>query len=91
MKSSDIMIINKEDYLKIRKYIRSLCLENIKELCEKTGLNDYETQLIIHTNRNESRVYSAMQLNVCESKISKDKNKIFKRIKDYLKRNNIQY
>ena len=85
------MIINKTDYLKIRKYLQSLCLDNIKELCTNVGLTEYETNLIIHTNRNETRTYSAMQLGVCESKISKDKNKAFKRIKDYLIKNNIQY
>jgi hypothetical protein len=88
---SDIMIINKVDYLKIRKYIQSLCLDNIKELSKNVGLTEYETTLIIHTNRNETRTYSAMQLGVCESKVSKDKNRAFKRIKDYLIKNNIQY
>lgn len=88
---SDIMMINKTDYLKIRKYLQSLCLDNIKELCEKTGLTEYETTLLIHTNRNETRTYSAMKLGVCESKVSKDKNRAFKRIKDYLKKNNIPY
>lgn len=85
------MIINKTDYLKIRKYIKSLCLDNAKELCEKTGLNEYETNLIIYTNRNETRIYTAIQLGVCESKVSKDKNKAFRRIKDYLRKNNIEY
>ena len=88
---SDIMIINKADYLKIRRYIQSLCLDNIKELSKNVGLTEYETTLIIHTNRNETRTYSAMQLGVCESKVSKDKNKAFKRIKDYLIKNNIPY
>ncbi len=88
---SDIMIINKTDYLRIRKYIQSLCLDNVKELCEKTGLTEYETCLAIHTNRNETRIYSSMALGVCESKVSKDKNRAFKRIKDYLIKNNIPY
>lgn len=85
------MIINKTDYLRIRKYIQSLCLDSVRELCEKTGLTEYETNLIMHTNRNETRVYTSMQLGVCESKVSKDKNKAFRRIKDYLRKNNIEY
>ena len=85
------MIINKTDYLRIRKYLQSLCLDNIKELCEQTGLTEYETNLIIHTNRNETRTYSSMKLGVCESKVSKDKNRAFKRIKDYLIKNDINF
>ena len=85
------MIINKTDYLKIRKYLQSLCLDNIKELCEKTGLTEYETNLMIYTNRNEPRIKTSMDLGCCPSKISKDKNKAFKRIKDYLLKNDIDF
>lgn len=85
------MIINKQDYLRMRRYIQTICLDTLKELCEKTGLNEYETLLMIYTNRNETRVYISMQLGVCESKISKDRNKIFKRLKDYMKRNDINF
>lgn len=85
------MIINKKDYILIKNYVKSLCLDNVKDLCNKVGLNEYETNLMVYTNQNETRVYAAMQLGVCESKVSKDRNKIFRRIKDYLKRNNIEY
>ena len=85
------MIINKTDYLKIRKYIQSLCLDNVKELCVNVGLSEYETNLMIYTNRNETRIKTAMDLGCCVSKISKDKNKAFKRIKDYLIKNDISY
>ena len=88
---SDIMMINKTDYLKIRKYIQSICLDNLRELCEKVGLNEYESNLLIYTNKNETRVYTAMKLGVCESTVSKTKNKIFRKIKDYLIKHNIEY
>jgi len=80
-----------QEYLKIRKYIKSICMDNLLELCEKVGLNDFETKLMVYTNRNETRVHTSIDLGVCESTVSKTKHKIFQRIRDYLKRNNIPY
>ena len=85
------MCMRKDEYLKLRKYIKSLCIDSVIELCDKVGLDDFEKNLIIHLNKNYTRVYTSMTLGICESAVSKKKHKILARIKDYLKRNNIPY
>lgn len=82
--------MNKIQFWNLKNYIRSLCLDSVKELCNNVGLNEYETSLLIHINRNDTRVHTAMTLGVCESKITKDTRKIFLKINDYLKRNNLE-
>lgn len=74
------------EYFKTKKYIKSLCKDSVIELCETVGLNEYETQLILHINRDSTRVHTAMSVGVCESKISKDNKKIMTKIFDHLKR-----
>ena len=83
--------MRKDEYLKIRKFMKSICLDNVLEICEVVGLTEYETNLMIHVNKNNTRVYSSLDLGICTSKFSKDCHKVFTKIRDYLKRNNIQY
>lgn len=80
-----------DEYLKVRQYIKTLCLDNVTEMCERVGLDELDTKLVIHTNKNHTRVYTALDLGMCESAVSKRKNKAFARIRDYLKKNNIEY
>ena len=79
------------EYLRIRRYIKTLCLDNVKELCEKVGLDEFDTNLVVHTNKDYTRVYTSIELGICESAVSKKKHKALTKIRDYLKRNNIQY
>lgn len=74
------------EYFETKKYIKSLCKDSVVELCNNVGLNEYESQLILHINRDSTRVYTAMSVGVCESKISKDNKKIMTKIFDHLKR-----
>lgn len=83
--------MRKEQYLSIRKYIKTLCLDSVVELCEKVGLDDFDTQLIIHINKDYTRVHTSMELGICESAVSKKKHKALTKIRDYLKRHNINY
>lgn len=83
------MMINRTEYHKIKKYIQSLCIENVYDLAQKTGLTDYQTTLLIHVNRFDTRTFISLKNNVSESKVSKDLRKIFTKVNDYLKRNNL--
>lgn len=85
------MCMRKENYLKVKHYIKSLCLDNVIELCHKTGLTEEETELVKHVCRGDSRVFISLKMGMCESAVSKNTHKTFSKIQDYLKRNNIQY
>ena len=78
--------MDKQQYLILKKHIRSLCVDSVKELASKVGLTAYETSLLVHINKNNTRIYTAIDLGVCESKVTKDTRKIFLKINDYLKR-----
>ena len=69
--------MNKDEYSNIKKYIRSLCIDSVRELGTGVGLTDYEIKLLEHINRNDTRIYTGLSLGVCESKVSKDTKKIF--------------
>lgn len=79
------------EYLRVRRYIKTLCLDNVIEICERVGLDELDTKLVIQTNKNLMRVHTALDLGMCESAVSKRKHKVFTKIRDYLKKNNIDY
>lgn len=80
-----------DEYLKVRRYIKTLCLDSVKEICEAVGLDEFDTNLVIHINKNYTRVYTSLALGICESAVSKRKNKALARVRDYLRKNNIPY
>lgn len=79
-------MIKRKDYFDIKHSIKSMCKDNALELCEKVGLTEYETKLIMHVNHDSTRVSMAMDMGTCTSKISKDLRKIITKIDDHLKR-----
>lgn len=79
-------MIKRTEYFNIKHSIRSMCRDNVLDLCENVGLSEYETKLILHMNKDSTRVCIAMDLGVCESKVSKDNKKVITKINDYLKR-----
>lgn len=78
--------MNKMQFFELKSYIRSMCLDSVKELAHNVGLNEYETSLLIHINQNNTRVHTSISLGVCESKVTKDTRKTFLKLQDYLKR-----
>lgn len=81
--------MKKIDFCNMKRHIKAMCRDNVLDLCDKVGLNEYETNLILNINKNNTRIYTAMQLGVCESKVSKDNRKVITKIYDHLKRNNL--
>ena len=78
--------MTKKEYHIVKHYIKSLCVDSIYELSSNVGLTEYETNLLVYINKNESRVGIALRIGASESKVSKDLRKIFTKINDYLKR-----
>ena len=40
--------MDKKEYSNIKKYIRSLCIDSVRELGTNVGLTDYEIKLLEH-------------------------------------------
>lgn len=81
--------MNKKDYLTIKRYLKTLCLDSVKELCDNTGLSDMEIKLIIDLYNDSTRAGMCIKYNCCESKIYKDLKRAVAKINDYMKRNNL--
>lgn len=77
------MLLTKQDFIKIKHQIKSMCLPNLLKLCNEVGLNEYETNLLICINQDMSRVAISFKLGCSEWKISTDMRKIFTKIMDY--------
>lgn len=82
-------MIKRKDYFEIKHNIKSMCRDNVLELCEAVGLNEYETKLMVHMNKDSTRVHTSIDMGTCTSKISKDNKKVITKIYDYLKRQSI--
>lgn len=81
--------MNRIDYFKLKKYIKTLCTDSVIDLATNVGLNTYEKSLLLHINKNNTRIHISLDLGICESKVTKDSKKIFIKILDYIKRNNL--
>ena len=55
-------MIKRADYFKIKHDIREMCKDTALELCERVGLNEYETNLVIHINKDDTRVSTALNM-----------------------------
>lgn len=77
------MTLTKQDFIKIKHQIKSMCLPNLLKLCNEVGLNEYETNLLTCINQDMSRVAISFKLGCSEWKISTDMRKIFTKIMDY--------
>ena len=78
--------MNRRQYFELKRYIRTLCADSVIDLATNVGLNSYETTLLLHINKNNTRIHTSLDLGVCESKVTKDTRKIFLKLNDYLKR-----
>ena len=81
--------MDRNDYFKLKKYIKTLCTDSVIDLATNVGLNTYEKSLLLHINKNDTRIHISLDLGICESKVTKDSRKIFIKILDYIKRNNL--
>lgn len=80
--------MNKQDYLSLKKHLISLCLDEINEIADKVGLNDYERNLVVHLNKGDTRIATCMDMGCCEKKYTKDLRRALGKIFNFLKRTN---
>lgn len=78
--------MDRKEYQTVKKKIKEMCIDNVRELAKQVGLNDYETKILEMINHGDSRVQMSLALGCCESKLTKDSRKIFVRILDQIKR-----
>lgn len=78
--------MDRKEYHKLKRYIKTLCIDNVNDLARNVGLTEYETKILTYVNKNDTRIHMSLELGVCESKLTKDLRKIFIKIQDYLKR-----
>ena len=78
--------MDRRQYFELKRYIRTLCMDSVIDLATNVGLNAYETTLLLHIYKNNTRIHTSLDLGVCESKVTRDSRKIFLKLNDYLKR-----
>lgn len=78
--------MNRDEYFILKKYIKSICFDNAKDIASNVGLNDYETRLLLSLNKDNTRVATSMDMGICPWKYSQDLKKIINKIYDYKKR-----
>lgn len=76
-------MLAKQEFIKMKKEIKEMCLPNVIDLCEKVGLTEYEKSILICVNQNMSRVATAFKLSSSEWLISTTLRTILTKIKDY--------
>lgn len=79
-------MIKRKDYFDLKHNIRNMCINSAKELCNVTGLNDYESKLILHINKDSTRTQMCLDIGCSPSKISKDLRRVLTKIDNHLKR-----
>lgn len=78
--------MTKQDYLLLKKYIISLCKDDVLELADKVGLNEYDTNLLLSLNKDESRIAACIRFGCCERKYTTDLRRIIGKIFNHFKR-----
>lgn len=81
--------MTRQEYVKTKKYIKSLCKNELEDLCEKININEYDKNILLCLNRNDTRISISMEIGSCECKISKDTRRILTKIWNYNKRVNL--
>lgn len=78
--------MTKEEYLNIKKYIKTLSRPTINDLCTSVGISESDKQLLYQLSENRTRTYTCINLGYSEWFYTESLKRIFVRINDYLKR-----
>lgn len=78
--------MNKNEYLALKKYIKTLCKDSVIELSQNVGLTQYDTDLLLYLNSDTGRIQTSLLLGICERKYTKDLKLCLGKVYDYLKR-----
>lgn len=83
-------MIDKKDYHKLKKYIRTLCRLQVRQLCIDAELNDFETKLFLASYDNQSVVKTCMNLFISNSSYTNYIKIVYSKVFNYLKFANIK-
>ena len=76
-------MINKNVYLETKRWIKTLCKTNLKNLCKDMELSKYETDLTMGYYDGKTLVEQCMDLNISSWKYTNDLKAICTKIHDY--------
>lgn len=80
--------MEKSEYLELKVYIKSICVDTIDELSRLSGLSEYEHALLLYLNKDTTRTSTCLALGISEWKYTKDLKRTLCKIHDYKKRTN---
>ena len=78
--------MDKKNYLETKRYIKSICYNNVIDICKKMHLDEYETNLLLDLNKDYTRTNTSLRLGVSDFKYIYDLKKLISKVYDYLKR-----
>lgn len=84
-------MINKNDYLKLKRYLKLKSKPEITDLLNCVGANDEEKKLFLLWYDGNTRVKSSMDSYVCCDTFTKYLKKIFSKICNYFNYQNISF
>ena len=64
--------MNRKQYFELKRYIRTLCMDSVIDLATNVGLNSYETTILLHLNKNDTRIHTSLDLGVCVNQKSRE-------------------
>lgn len=82
------MCMTKQEYLQLKRYVKSVCTDTIDELSCQSGLTEYEHSLLLYLNKDTSRIKTCIDLGISEWKYTKDLQRALMKLGDYIKRTN---
>lgn len=76
-------MLDRREYLNLKKEIKSLCRKNVVALCDEMGLNEEERNLLLYFYDGKSRIETSIDLHVSIEYYSQHMKMLFNKIYDY--------
>lgn len=76
-------MLDKREYLNLKKEIKCLCCKNILKLCEDMELNEEEKEMLMYFYDGKSRARTCIDLCISSTYYSEHMKILFNKINDY--------
>jgi hypothetical protein len=76
-------MLDRTEYLNLKKEIKCLCRNNVVALCDEMGLNEEERNLLLYFYDGKSRIETSIDLHVSIEYYSQHMKMLFNKIYDY--------
>ena len=76
-------MLNKKEYLNLKKEIKCLCRKNVIKLCDEMNLNKEERILLLSFYDGKSRIETSLDLHVSIEYYTEHMKVLFNKIYDY--------